>query len=181
MIFHFRWLALSGVAMSAVIAGSLPGRTAAPTEGALAGCTAPEYRQFDFWAGNWDAFDADHPDKVVARARVDGILDGCVLREVYDGNNGLSGQSFSIYDTARRVWHQSWVTNRGQLLMIEGKFEAGQMVLIGADRRLDGTPVQIRGVWKRVEGGVQETAHTSADGGRTWTPLFDLIFRPHAP
>jgi hypothetical protein len=27
--------------------------------------------------------------------------------------------------------------------------------------------------------GVRETAETSADGGTTWKPLFDLVFRPH--
>jgi hypothetical protein len=31
------------------------------------------------------------------------------------------GQSFTIYDVARDVWHQTWVTNRGELLEIEGK------------------------------------------------------------
>ena len=27
------------------------------------------------------------------------------------------------------------------------------------------------------DGGVRETAHTSADGGATWRPLFDVLFR----
>ena len=40
---------------------------------------APEYRQFDFWIGDWDVFDVDSPTTRVARIRVDRILDGCVL------------------------------------------------------------------------------------------------------
>jgi len=56
-------------------------------------CSGPEYRQFDFWVGDWDAFDAGKAE-VVARARVDRILDGCVLREDYERVNGLHGQSF---------------------------------------------------------------------------------------
>ena len=47
-------------------------------------CTAPEYRSFDFWVGNWDAFDVDNPSKKVAHNRVDRILDGCVLLEDYE-------------------------------------------------------------------------------------------------
>ena len=144
-------------------------------------CTAPEHRQFDFWLGDWDTFESGAPDKVVARNRVDSILGGCVLREVYEQGDGLTGQSFTIYDAARKVWHQSWVTNRGQLLVLEGGMRGGRMVLTSTERAADGRPELVRGVWVRVEGGVRETAETSDDGGRTWRPLFDMVFRPHRP
>lgn len=140
-------------------------------------CSAPEYRQFDFWIGDWDAFDADNPDKAVARNQVDSILGGCVLREDYQGTSGAEGRSFSIYDASRKVWHQTWVTNRGVLLVIEGSYQNGEMVLSGADPARGGQIV--RGIWKPVEGGVRETAALSADGGKTWKPWFDITFRPH--
>jgi ketosteroid isomerase-like protein len=139
-------------------------------------CAAPAYRQFDFWAGDWDVFDVGSPIKV-AHAQVDLILGGCVLREDYQGTDGHKGQSFTIYDAARKVWHQSWVTNRGELLEIEGRIEAGEMVLSGEDHAA-GTLV--RGTWKPIAAGVRETAATSADGGKTWKPWFDLEFRPSA-
>src|SRR5262249_42978271 len=142
-------------------------------------CKAPGYRQLDFWVGDWDAFDADNPSKPVARTRIDRILGGCVLREDYQDTNGMKGQSFSIYDATRNVWHQSWVTNRGRLLVIEGEMQDEAMILSGADRAADGKDRQIRGEWKPVAGGVRETAVTSLDGGKTWTPWFDIVFRPH--
>ncbi len=145
-----------------------------------ASCVAPEYRQFDFWIGDWDAFDFDNPTTRVARTRVDLILDGCVLREDYQGADGHKGQSFNIFDASRKVWHQSWVTNRGQLLVIEGNFEAGAMALTGVDHQASGQPL-VRGTWKPVNGGVRESAVKSIDGGKTWKPWFDLVFRPHAP
>lgn len=141
---------------------------------APASCAAPAYRQFDFWAGNWDVFDIGNPAKV-AHAGVDLILDGCVLREDYRGADGHKGQSFTIYDGTRKVWHQSWVTNRGELLMIEGQFEDGEMVLSGEDHAKG---VLVRGTWKPVNGNVREIAVTSTDGGKTWKPWFDLVFRP---
>lgn len=144
-------------------------------------CVAPEYRQFDFWAGDWDVFDIDNPATRVALTRVDRILDGCVLRENYQGTNGAQGQSFSIYDASRKIWHQSWVTNRGQLLIIEGAMQVGEMVLTGMDHTASGEERLVRGMWKPVEGGVRETAVTSSDGGKTWRPWFDLMFRPHKP
>jgi len=107
---------------------------------------------------------------LVARTRVDLILDGCVLREDYEGADGHKGQSFSIYDGSRKIWHQSWVTNRGEMLMIEGGLQAGEMVLSGVDHAADGKERHVRGRWKPVSGGVRETAVTSTDGGRTWKP-----------
>jgi len=162
------------IALFAGVAGSSATSVKPPA------CAAPEYRQFDFWIGDWDAFDIDNPRTVVARTRVDRILDGCVLLEDYQGANGSHGESFSIYDASRKVWHQSWVTNRGKLLVIEGGVEAGAMVLSGADRQADGKRRLVRGTWKPLSGGVRETAVTSIDGGKTWQPWFDLIFRPHA-
>jgi hypothetical protein len=144
-------------------------------------CSSDEHRQFDFWAGDWDAYALDEDEKLVARARVEVILDGCALLEVYDQLDGLRGQSFSIYDAPRRVWHQSWVTNRGKLLLLDGRFQEGRMVLTGTDRRSDGRAPLIRGAWKKVEKGVRETAETSDDNGRTWKPLFDILFKPRPP
>ncbi len=143
-------------------------------------CRAPEYRQFDFWIGDWDAFDVTNPTTKVARTRVDLILDGCVLHEDYEGADGHKGQSFSIYDTSRSIWHQSWVTNRGEMLVIEGGLQAGEMVLSGVNHTADGKERHVRGSWKPVNGGVRETAVTSTDSGRTWKPWFDLIFRAAA-
>jgi ketosteroid isomerase-like protein len=137
-------------------------------------CAAPAYRQFDFWAGDWDVFDVGGPSQV-AHAKVDLILDGCVLREDYQGADRHKGQSFTMYDVARNVWHQTWVTNRGELLEIEGRLDAGVMTLSGEDHTKH---TLVRGWWKPVNGEVRETAATSTDGGKTWKPWFDLAFRP---
>ena len=135
-------------------------------------CGTPAYRQFDFWAGDWDVFEVGNSVQV-AHARVVSILDGCVLGENYQGNDGHEGQSFTIYDASRNLWHQSWVTNRGEMLEIEGKIEGDEMVLSGKDQAKGEL---VRGVWKPVSGGVRETAVTSTDGGKTWKPWFDLMF-----
>jgi hypothetical protein len=175
---------MAKTAIMAVLCISLPAtadRAASAAESAkTAPCESPIYRQFDFWSGDWDAFDVHDPSTVVARTRVSRILGGCVLLEDYQGADGHFGRSFTIYDSSRNRWHQTWVTNQGTLLMIEGGLEDGKMVLRGADRIKDKTR-QVRGVWKAVPEGVQETAVISTDGGKTWTQWFDLIFRSHKP
>jgi hypothetical protein len=178
-----RWLATDSRSIAVIFAlimcGAAPGSVLAAQAQNPAACTAPQYRQFDFWKGDWDAFDVDNPTIVVARTRVTSLLNGCALLERYDGTNGTSGESFSIYDTSRKVWHQSWVTNRGQLLVIEGNVHAGAMILSGSFVAKDGVKTMIRGTWRPIAGGARESASTSTNGGETWTPLFDLLFRPH--
>lgn len=153
-------------------------RAAAPAKAAA--CSAPEYHQFDFWLGDWDGFNLDKPTVLVARNRVSRVLDGCVVLEDYRAD-GMEGESFSIYDASRKVWHQTWVTSKGKLLVIEGEFRAGEMVMRGTDRTADGKKQLVRGVWRPMAGGVRETAYTSLDGGKTWQPWFDMIFRPPKP
>jgi hypothetical protein len=174
----FSLAAVSIFSVAAQIVPSIISRAAQSSKPAA--CTAPEYHQFDFWLGDWDSFDFGTTTKD-ARIHVDRILEGCVLREDYQSVAGHKGQSFSIYDASRDVWHQTWVTNRGELLIIEGKFQDGQMVLSGSDLTPAGQKRQVRGIWKPVDGGVRETAFTSLDAGKTWQPWFDLIFRPHTP
>jgi hypothetical protein len=137
-----------------------------------AACTAPAYRQFDFWVGDWDVFDADNPSQLVARVKVDRILGGCALREDYQAVDGKKGQSLSAYDATLKRWRQSWVTNLGEWLILNGGLDGSKMTLGNQ---------KVRGVWLPVTGAVRETAVSSTDGGKTWKPWFDLWFRPHKP
>jgi hypothetical protein len=140
-------------------------------------CNSAEVHQFDFWVGDWDVSEAESSTQV-ARVKVERILDGCVLHEIYDDTSGLKGESFSIYDSTTKRWHQTWVTNKGQLLIVEGNLSRGVMALNGADQTATGRRL-VRAVWKPIDGTVRETAVRSTDGGKTWTPWFDLVFRPH--
>jgi ketosteroid isomerase-like protein len=147
-------------------------RTVFALDSPPASCSDPTYRQFDFWTGDWDVFDVGNPTKV-AHARIDSILEGCVLREDYRNMSGHEGQSFTIYDASRKLWHQTWVTSDGVLLEIEGRFEDGEMVLSGKNQKGE----IVRGTWKSMNGEVREVAQKSADDGKTWDPWFDIMFR----
>src|SRR5579872_7532679 len=93
---------------AALIGSSSLAAPAAPTS-AAAPCASTEYRQFDFWLGDWDVFERSDGSRV-ATARVRSILGGCVLLEEYRDLNGQGGNSFTLYDASRGVWHQTWVT-----------------------------------------------------------------------
>jgi hypothetical protein len=165
---------------AALLAASVPGHVA-DSSGATQTkpCATAEYHQFDFFAGDWDTYEVGAPAKVVARNHVTPMLGGCALRENYEEPGGHKGESFSTYDAGRRLWHQSWVTNDGQLLLLDGRFDGKRMVLTATETLAGGTQRLVRGIWYPDSSGVRETADRSADGGKTWTPWFDIIFRPH--
>ncbi|WP_158880126.1 hypothetical protein [Rhodanobacter sp. L36] len=159
----------------ALVLSNLPAQAASRSPSGS--CSAEVYRQFDFWIGDWDTFDSDAPNKPsIARNHVDAILDGCVLREDYDQFDGLHGQSFTTYDASRKVWHQSWVTNRGGLLVMEGTQQGRRIVLSGIDTRKH---VLMRVSWEAQGHGVREIARQSSDNSAQWQPVFDIVFRPH--
>lgn len=88
--------------------------------------------------------------------RVEAILGGCALREIYEGGNGLVGRSLSSYDASRKLWHQTWVTSRGQLLTLEGRYEEGRMRLEGDTRDAAGRAQRLRGAGDAKAGAVHE-------------------------
>lgn len=67
----------------ALAAGSGDAQESPAATRPAAGCHGAEYRQFDFWIGDWDTYEIADSSKVVARTRVSAFLDGCVLREDY--------------------------------------------------------------------------------------------------
>jgi hypothetical protein len=152
---------------------------ARPAETVSPQCQSAEHRQFDFWIGDWDAYELADTSRMVARIQVSPMLGGCALREVYVQLDGLDGESFSLWDASSRRWHQSWVTNRGALLLLEGGLEGARMVLTASERKPDGSSTLLRGAWWPAGGNVRHTAERSADGGATWKPAWDMLFRPH--
>jgi len=138
-----------------------------------AACGRPECRQFDFWAGDWDVYGPDGTT-IVGRSHVESILDGCVLLENWYGAKGGTGKSFNTWTRSDSLWHQSWVSNSGSLLLLSGSFHDGRMVLEG-----DSPPgTRNRITWSPLPNGeVEQRWTTSADGGVTWQTAFLGTYR----
>ena len=144
-------------------------------------CTAEEYRQLDFWIGDWDTLEtSDLQGPSIARARVAPIVQGCAIHELYEQNDGLIGDSILSYDPVRKQWQQTWVTNRGSIMVLFGSFKDGALVLEGESHLKDGSSVRQRITWETHAQGVREFALLSKDGGKTWAPAFDVVFRKRA-
>jgi hypothetical protein len=135
-------------------------------------CTSVEYRQFDFWIGDWEVYRPD--GKPAGTNRIRRILGGCVIQENWSGVGGSSGTSYNIYDRTRRQWHQTWVDNQGGLLQLDGEFTDARMTLRGETPDSSGVKLLQRITWDRVsEAEVRQLWESSRDGGKTWTVVFD--------
>jgi hypothetical protein len=139
------------------------------------GCAGEGFHQFDFWIGRWDVFDFGGSARV-ATATITSVEDGCGLKEQYRGAEGGGGESLTMYDAKTNLWRQAWVSNRGQIVIIEGGLHDGSIVLSGPE--YGGAAGRwVRGSWTAAGGTVRETAERSDDAGRTWRPWFDIVFR----
>lgn len=145
---------------------------------AQGGCTSEAHRDFDFWLGSWEVYDATGARRGTNEVR--SILGGCVVHESYSTPGGYAGESLNIYDASRGVWHQSWVDNGGLLLRIEGGIRDGDMVLEGTTRGRDGAEAWNRITWSWIDetgDRVRQLWEVSTDGGTTWTVAFDGEYR----
>ncbi|HEY7113781.1 MAG TPA: hypothetical protein VIA45_12690 [Thermoanaerobaculia bacterium] len=61
---------------------------------------------------------------------------------------------------------------------LEGGLENGAMTPRATETTAAG-PVLWRGVWPPQGAEVRETAETSSDGGETWKPKFEIVYRKH--
>ncbi len=136
-------------------------------------CSAAEHRQFDFWVGEWHV--TTPAGQTAGENRITRILADCVLLEEWTGASGSSGKSYNVWSRADRKWHQTWVDDRGALLMLAGTFADGAMVLTGTTPAAGGGTTHHRVTWHRIDGNpdlVRQLWEQSPDG-TTWNVVFD--------
>ena len=138
-------------------------------------CSSPEYRQFDFWLGDWDVAEKGKP---AGANRITPILGGCAVREEWKGVSGLTGTSLNMWDSTKKRWSQTWVDDKGNVLVLVGGRQGAKMVLEGEKPAGKGT-IRSRITWTPTSGGhVRQLWETSTDGGKTWTNEFDGDYAP---
>jgi hypothetical protein len=138
-------------------------------------CDGPEYRQFDFWVGEWNVTAED--GRVLGRNVITSVLDGCGLLESWTGAAGGTGHSLNAFDRTTRRWRQLWIDNSGGRLELVGELEGRNMILANEYAGPDGTTVQQRLTFEPTEYGLRQHWERSTDGGKTWQSLFDGQYR----
>jgi FimV-like protein len=147
----------------------------------LTPCHDPIYRHFDFWIGEWDVTAAGAPT-ATASSSITAVQDGCVILEQYQAGP-YTGMSLSFYDSVTGRWHQTWMSNSGGAVYMEGGLdEAGAMVLTDADLPVSTAAGSINRVtWSaNSDGSVRQYWEVSSDGGESWSVSFDGHYTPRA-
>jgi hypothetical protein len=159
-------LACLGLALGAILA-SVPAK-ASPCD------SLPEYRQLDFWVGEWDVTDQG---KKIAESSIQRIVGQCIIFENYSEPPDYTGKSFNFYDASLKKWLQTWVDNGGNVSEFAGEFKDGAMRLEGETHRANGRRVLRRMVLSPLEGGrVRQYSERSLDEGKTWGVAYDYVY-----
>lgn len=134
---------------------------------------APEYRQFDFWVGEWDV---ENNGKRTARSSIQLILDGCVIFENFDADGGYSGKSLSAWDAGEKRWEQHYTDTGGSSRYWVGAMDGEKMVMTTEFMR--GATKVINRMTYSKEGAdrVRQLIEVSIDGGKTWKAGFDGMY-----
>jgi hypothetical protein len=138
-------------------------------------CTAPEYRQFDFWVGEWSVQVANAP-RGAPPAPSDITLEpgGCAVFENFANGAGLS---INVFSPETGDWHQTFVFSNGQRQVLIGGLEGSNMILTGS---APGPPGSFdRWTWIPLSGGrVRQFQEFSTDGGQSVQIGFDGTYSP---
>jgi hypothetical protein len=173
-----RVLLLAG---SCLVAGATATPVTADEPAETAAAAAPcaereEFREFDFWIGNWDVLTA--AGALAGHNRIEPALAGCVLIENWTGARGSSGMSMNYRDMASGKWVQVWTDAGGGQITIRGGLTDDGMLLEGQIHDVaTGTTAPFRGLWTLLpDGRVRQFFEQSNDGGRTWEPWFEGFY-----
>jgi hypothetical protein len=141
----------------------------------MAPCRSAEYRQFDFWVGDWDVRTPNGPS--VGHNLVTLEQEGCLVVEHWTASSGgQTGTSFNYYDVRDKKWHQLYLDNSGNagaFPAMAGNLVDGKMVLVTDEKQ---GPVS-RWTWY-VAGPekVRQMAEQSSDGQKTWNIVWDSVY-----
>jgi tetratricopeptide repeat protein len=141
----------------------------------MAPCRSAEYRQFDFWVGDWDVQAPNGAS--VGHNLVTLEQEGCLLVEHWTASSGgQTGTSFNYYDVRDKKWHQLYLDNSGNagaFPAMAGSLVDGKMVLLTDETQ--------KTVWRWKwyvlgPGKVRQMAEQSSDGEKTWSVVWDSVY-----
>jgi hypothetical protein len=137
-------------------------------------CSAPAFRSFDFWAGEWRVEDATGTH--VGDNTITIEESGCVLVEHWRGTRGATGQSMNFFDPLRGKWRQIWISP-GSQIELAGEQVGDYLVLEGTITYLgSGEHYPFRGSWRALPDGRVRQFFEEARTEGTWKTWFEGFY-----
>ncbi|HHL43185.1 MAG TPA: hypothetical protein ENJ42_06175 [Hellea balneolensis] len=148
-------------------------------------CSEKEFRQLDFWLGDWDLEWTGSKGKVGhGRNTITKTpYKNCVISENFDGAPSLQfkGMSISTYDKARKIWRQTWVDDQGGYYALNGgPNKDGTFTLTMA--RPDNKGPHRRMIWSEIKkDSLVWSWQGHKDGEDEWQDLWVIHYKRRAP
>ncbi len=163
----------------------------AQTAPAAPPCSGPEYRQLDFWVGEWD-LEFIQQDGSVGKATNRITRDeygSCAISEHFvlpgggAGGADFMGGSYSIYDAQTKSWRQMWVDNSGGMFDLRGGPAKGQphrFELVTVEPR-GPEKATLRMIWEDVTPDSLTWRWQSRSQDGSWKDRWVLRYKRRAP
>jgi len=163
--------ALNGKILAVVLAFASALGGVAWAEEAPPQCTAPEFRQMDFWLGEWDLSWEASPSMPAGRGvnTVTRALGDCAIEESFSGDETvgmLVGHSMSTFHVPSGQWRQTWVDNTGGYFALTGGVEGNRFVLTST--RLSERAPHLRMVFEEISSNSLTWRWQRSEDGSNW-------------
>lgn len=130
-----------------------------------------EYRQLDFWIGDWKVIDTKTGSQA-GTSKIELILNECVILENWQPASGFAAKSFSLFDAKEKKWKQTYVTGDGQLM----EFINGEVIKEALQFTLKSEKEFRKMTFSKTGADeVRQIGEMSSDG-KTWTVEYDLTY-----
>ena len=91
-------------------------------------CSKAEYKQFDFWLGNWNVY--DDKEQLIGTNNIVKMTSACAIQENWVSKVSTNkGTSYNYYNATDTTWNQVWVDNTGYSLNLKGSYKNNRMTL----------------------------------------------------
>jgi hypothetical protein len=141
-------------------------------------CGDAEFKQFDFWLGDWDV--ASAADGVPrGSSHISKEMDGCVIWENWtSAGSPYFGKSYNTWNSNLNRWEQYWVDNSGGVMFFHGSLKDKVMDYWTDDvpQSTGGTLLRHLQFFNTGPDKVRQWSQRSSDGGKTWHTEYDLIY-----
>lgn len=132
-------------------------------------------RQFDFWLGDWDVFVGG---RKVGENLIELDTNGCTLIENWKNTGSGTGKSINVYDASVGKWKQFYVGSQGGVYLFEGNLVGNMMKFTAETVDQKGAKTLHKFEFTDLpDKTVRQTWETSTDGGKTYTNIWDSIYK----
>ena len=140
-------------------------------------CEDAEFKQFDFWIGDWDVTSPDGVQR--GTSHISKEMGGCVIWENWtSANSPYFGKSYNTYNVSLKRWEQYWVDNSAGTIFFFGNLNGSVMDYWTEDiPQPNGDKLRRHLQFFNLSPDkVRQFSQGSTDGGKTWSVEYDFTY-----